>query len=51
VGGLDCLPEAIAGTRFYEPRGRGFEEALKARLERYRGLRESVRQKLSREDS
>jgi putative ATPase len=47
VGGLDCLPEAIAGTRFYDPRGRGFEEALKARLERYRALRESVRQKLS----
>ena len=47
VGGLDCLPEAIAGTRFYEPRGRGFEEALKVRLERYRAVRESVRQKLS----
>jgi putative ATPase len=51
VGGLDCLPEAIAGTRFYDPRGRGFEEALKARLERYRALRESVRQKASREES
>ena len=51
VGGLDCLPEAIAGTRFYDPRGRGFEEALKARLERYRALRESVRQKASRDDS
>ncbi len=47
LGGLDCLPEAIAGTRFYEPRGRGFEESLKARLERYRALRESMRQKLS----
>ncbi|HEY6320096.1 MAG TPA: replication-associated recombination protein A [Thermoanaerobaculia bacterium] len=46
VGGLDCLPEAIAGSRFYDPRGRGFEEALKARLERYRALREAVRQKL-----
>ena len=51
VGGLDCLPEAIAGTRFYDPRGRGFEEALKARLERYRALRESVRHKLSRDES
>jgi len=51
VGGLDCLPEAIAGTRFYEPRGRGFEEALKARLERYRAVRESVRQNASRDDS
>jgi putative ATPase len=53
VGGLDCLPEAIAGMRFYEPSGRGFEENLKARLERYRALRDAVRQKLkpSREDS
>jgi putative ATPase len=51
VGGLDCLPEAIAGTRFYDPRGRGFEEALKARLERYRALRESVRRKANRDDS
>jgi putative ATPase len=44
VGGLDCLPDSLAGTRFYEPRGRGFEEALKVRLERYRVLRESARQ-------
>jgi putative ATPase len=43
VGGLDCLPESLSGTRFYEPRGRGFEEALKVRLERYRALREGVR--------
>jgi putative ATPase len=44
VGGLDCLPDSLAGTRFYDPRGRGFEEALKVRLERYRALRESARQ-------
>ncbi|HVT57772.1 MAG TPA: replication-associated recombination protein A [Thermoanaerobaculia bacterium] len=45
VGGLDCLPESLAGTRFYEPRGRGFEEALKGRLERYRALRAAVQSK------
>ncbi len=43
VGGIDCLPESLAGTRFYEPRGRGFEEALKARLEEVRALRAGVR--------
>jgi putative ATPase len=43
VGGLDCLPESLAGTRFYAPRGRGFEEDLKARLESYRTLRETAR--------
>jgi putative ATPase len=43
VGGIDCLPESLAGSRFYEPRGRGFEEALKTRLERYRALRDAAR--------
>jgi putative ATPase len=42
VGGLDCLPEALAGTRFYEPKGAGHEGELKARLERFRGLRAEV---------
>ena len=45
VGGLDCLPDSLAGTRFYDPRGRGFEEALKVRLERFRALRRTVQQK------
>jgi putative ATPase len=40
VGGIDCLPESLQGTRFYEPKGEGFEAKLKERLERYRGLRE-----------
>ncbi|MFY9826588.1 MAG: replication-associated recombination protein A [Thermoanaerobaculia bacterium] len=43
VGGLDCLPESLQGTRFYEPKGEGFEGELKARLERFRGLREEVK--------
>ncbi len=43
VGGIDCLPDSLAGSRFYEPRGRGFEEALKTRLERYRALRDAAR--------
>jgi putative ATPase len=43
VGGLDCLPESLQGTRFYEPKGEGFEAELKARLERFRGVRERVR--------
>ena len=33
VGGLDCLPESLQGTRFYEPKGEGFEAKLRARLE------------------
>src|SRR5436305_1739146 len=42
-GGIDCLPEPLQGTRFYEPKGEGFEAKLKERLERYRGLREKVK--------
>ncbi|TNF70852.1 MAG: replication-associated recombination protein A [Acidobacteria bacterium] len=43
VGGLDCLPESLQGTRFYEPKGGGFEEKLAERLERFRALREKAR--------
>jgi putative ATPase len=43
VGGLDCLPDSLQGSRFYEPKGEGFEAELKARLERFRALREHVK--------
>ncbi|HEX2255065.1 MAG TPA: replication-associated recombination protein A [Thermoanaerobaculia bacterium] len=45
VGGIDCLPEALAGTRFYEPKGRGFEAELGRRLTHFRELRETVRRR------
>ncbi|MGB6642021.1 MAG: replication-associated recombination protein A, partial [Thermoanaerobaculia bacterium] len=45
VGGLDCLPESLQGTRFYEPRGEGFEEELAERLARFRALREKARKR------
>jgi putative ATPase len=47
VGGIDCLPESLQGTRFYEPKGDGFEAKLKARLEQVRALRDEVRKKRS----
>ena len=43
VGGLDCLPEALQGTRFYEPKSEGFEARLRERLERFQELRERAR--------
>jgi putative ATPase len=43
VGGLDCLPDSLQGSRFYEPKGEGFEAELKARLERFLALREHVK--------
>ncbi|HWM93372.1 MAG TPA: replication-associated recombination protein A [Thermoanaerobaculia bacterium] len=45
TGGLDCLPESLQGTRFYEPQGKGFEAKLKERLEKVRALREEVKRK------
>jgi putative ATPase len=47
VGGIDCLPESLQGTRFYEPKGEGFEAELRARLERFRALRGEVKKKRS----
>lgn len=42
VGGMDCLPESLQGTRFYAPQDRGFEQELSRRLERFRTLRRQV---------
>ncbi len=39
VTGLVCLPERLAGRRFYEPTGRGFEAELTARLARWRAAK------------
>jgi putative ATPase len=47
VGGIDCLPESLQGTRFYEPKGDGFEAKLKARLEQVRALRDEVKKRRS----
>jgi putative ATPase len=47
VGGLDCLPDSLQGTRFYEPKGEGHEAKLKARLEGFRALRDEVKKKRS----
>jgi putative ATPase len=47
VGGIDCLPESLQGTRFYEPKGEGFEAELRARLERFRALRGEVKERRS----
>jgi putative ATPase len=45
VGGIECLPDALAGTRFYRPQGEGYEAGLEERLARYRALREEVRRR------
>ena len=44
VGGIDCLPESLAGERFYRPTAAGLEKRLGRRLERFRELREAARE-------
>ncbi|MEM9558243.1 MAG: replication-associated recombination protein A [Acidobacteriota bacterium] len=39
TAGLDCLPEALAGTRFYHPTARGAEERIRRRLDELRRQR------------
>jgi hypothetical protein len=36
---MECLPDALAGRRFYEPKDAGFEKEMKERLERMREAR------------
>ncbi|HYK01476.1 MAG TPA: replication-associated recombination protein A [Thermoanaerobaculia bacterium] len=36
---MECLPDALAGRRFYEPKDAGFEREMKERLERMRKAR------------
>jgi len=48
VGGLDCLPESLQGTRLYEPKGEGFEAELRRRLERFRALHDEVKKRSDR---
>jgi putative ATPase len=43
VGGLECLPDALRGVRFYRPSMKGFEEELRRRLERFEELRAAAR--------
>jgi putative ATPase len=45
IGGLDCLPEALAGTRFWRPGSQGQEVQLAARLEELMSLRRRAKQR------
>ena len=42
VGGMDCLPESLQGTRYYVPRDCGFEQQLSQRLARFRALQQQA---------
>jgi len=37
---MECLPESLAGRRFYQPKDVGFEAEIRARLEKMRAARD-----------
>ena len=45
VGGLDCLPDSLAGTRFYEPSGAGVEARIAERLAEFARRRAEARER------
>lgn len=42
TAGLTCLPDAVAGRRYYQPKGAGREAEAKRRLEELRALRDRL---------
>ena len=43
VTGMDCLPPALAGRRYYRPASRGFEKEIARRLDAWIGLKAKKR--------
>jgi len=43
VNQMECLPESLAGRRWYHPTERGLEKRIRERLEEIRALREKVK--------
>jgi putative ATPase len=39
VNQMECLPESLAGRRWYHPTDRGMEKRIRERLEEIRALR------------
>jgi len=42
---IDCLPESLAGKRYYEPKDSGLERQIRERLDALRQAREEIRKK------
>jgi putative ATPase len=45
VADLQCLPDDLAGARFYEPTGYGWEARIGERMAEIRGLRDAAKKK------
>ena len=44
VTGMECLPPALAGRRYYRPAARGYEKEVARRLDAWRALKRARRQ-------
>jgi len=49
IAAMDCLPESLAGRRYYTPTERGFEKEIKRRLEGWREIKGSRTLKVEKE--
>jgi putative ATPase len=45
IADMECLPDSLAGRKYYRPADRGFEKELKRRLEGWERIKEDRRQK------
>ncbi len=41
---MDCLPERLAGKKYYRPTGRGFEKEIKRRLDGWEAIKRERRE-------
>jgi putative ATPase len=45
VADMQCLPDSLAGRRYYHPTDQGFEKTIRERLERIRQIKQRKREK------
>ena len=48
IAGMDCLPESLAGRKYYQPTDRGFEKEIKRRLEGWEKIKEERKKENNR---
>jgi putative ATPase len=44
VTGMECLPQNLAGRRYYEPTDRGFEKEIRRRLDGWAAIKKARRE-------
>ena len=47
VADMDCLPESLAGRKYYQPTERGFEKEIKRRLDGWEKIKDERKKEKS----